>query len=109
MSSIPESFPNVTVNTKANVYFDGGVLSHTVIFADGSKKTLGLIRPGSYHFKTDAPELMEIVAGICQVTNDGESNVAMYADGSSFKIAGDSGFTITVKSGVCEYICTFLS
>lgn len=109
MSSIPQSFSNVTVNTKANVYFDGGVLSHTVLFADGSKKTLGLIRPGSYHFNTDAPELMEIVAGRCQVTNDGESNMATYADGSKFKVAGKSGFTISVESGICEYICSFLS
>ena len=46
----------VSVTTQANVYFDGGVISHTLIFADGSKKTLGLIRPGSYHFNTEAPE-----------------------------------------------------
>ena len=33
-------FDNVSVLKKGNVYFDGKCVSHTVIFADGSKKTL---------------------------------------------------------------------
>ena len=37
------SFSNVTVDAKANVYFDGRVVSHTVRFADDTKTTLGLI------------------------------------------------------------------
>ena len=58
-------FAGVTVLAKANIYFDGNVISHTVLLPNGEKKTLGLIRPGSYHFGTDAPERMEIVAGTC--------------------------------------------
>ena len=38
-------FKNVTVVKKANVYFDGKVTSRSVIFADGSKKTLGVATP----------------------------------------------------------------
>jgi hypothetical protein len=38
-------FKNVTVIKKANVYFDGKVTSRTVIFPDGSKKTLGIMFP----------------------------------------------------------------
>ncbi|MGY8674272.1 MAG: pyrimidine/purine nucleoside phosphorylase, partial [Verrucomicrobiia bacterium] len=45
MNSIPAEFPNVTALTKANVYFDGKVVSHTIRFADDSTKTLGLIFP----------------------------------------------------------------
>ena len=30
------SFPNVTVDAKANIYFDGRVVSHSVHFPDGS-------------------------------------------------------------------------
>ena len=56
MSNLPTQFAGVTVVTKANVYFDGNVVSHTVLFADQSKKTLGLIRPGTYHFNTAAAE-----------------------------------------------------
>ena len=108
MSSFPTQFTGVTVVTKANVYFDGKVISHTAIFPDGAKKTLGLIYPGSYHFGTGAPERMEIIAGACQVTLDGAKEVRNYAAGQSFDVPGKSGFTIVVASGLCEYICSFL-
>ena len=109
MSTLPTQFANVTVVTKANVYFDGKVISHTVVLTDGSKKTLGLIYPGSYHFGTGAPERMEIVAGACRVTLDGQVAEKEYAAGGAFDVPGKSGFTITVPAGLCEYICSFLS
>ena len=102
------SFSHVTVDAKANVYFDGRVVSHTVHFADGSKKTLGLIYPGKFHFGTAAPERMEIIAGTCQVVMDGTAETLPVAAGSAFEVAGNSGFTITVADGICEYICSFL-
>ena len=85
--SAPSEFTGVTVESKANVYFDGGVVSHTVRFADGSKKTLGLIRPGTYHFGTGAPERMEIVAGSCVVTLDGQSATQTYGAGACCDIS----------------------
>ena len=108
MSALPAQFAGVTVVTKANVYFDGKVVSHSVIFADGTKKTLGLIYPGTYHFGTGAPERMEIVAGACRVTLDGQTAVRDYAAGTSFDVPGKSGFTIEVPAGLCEYICSYL-
>ena len=108
MPSLPTQFAGVTVVTKANVYFDGKVVSHSVLFADGSKKTLGLIYPGSYHFGTDAAERMEIVAGACKVTLDGQTVVNTYDAGTYFDVAAKSGFTIEVSAGLCEYICSFL-
>ena len=102
------SFSNVTVSTKANVYFDGKVVSHSLLMPGGAKKTLGLIYPGSYHFGTAAPERMEIVAGTCRVTLDGQNAIKEYAAGTHFDVPGKSGFTIEVKSGLCEYICSFL-
>jgi len=102
------SFSNVTVDVKANVYFDGKVVSHTVHFEDGSKKTLGLIYPGKFHFGTGAPERMEISAGACQVVLDGTSETLAIEAGSHFDVPGNSGFTITVEDGICEYICSFL-
>jgi uncharacterized protein YaiE (UPF0345 family) len=108
MSSLPVQFSGVTVVTKANVYFDGNVVSHTVLLADGSKKTLGLIRPGSYHFNTGAAERMEIVAGACNAKLDGASAAKDYPSGTHFDVPANSGFTITVASGLCEYICSFL-
>lgn len=108
MSSLPAEFANVTVHTKANVYFNGKVVSHTVIVAGGAKKTLGLIYPGEYHFGTDAPERMEIVAGTCTVVLDGATAAQTYPTGTHFDVPGKSGFTITVAGGICEYICSFL-
>ncbi|MEI6861977.1 MAG: pyrimidine/purine nucleoside phosphorylase [Verrucomicrobiota bacterium] len=109
MPNLPTQFANVTVVTKANVYFDGKVASHTVNLADGTKKTLGLIWPGSYHFGTAASERMEIVSGACRVTLDGQTSVQDYATGTAFDVPGKSGFTIEVKTGLCEYICSFLT
>ncbi len=106
--SLPSQFTGVTVHTKANIYFDGKVVSHTVLMPDGAKKTLGLIYPGSYHFGTGAPERMEIVAGVCHVTIDGQVAAKEYATGTHFDVPGKSGFTIEVKDGLCEYICSFL-
>jgi uncharacterized protein YaiE (UPF0345 family) len=102
------SFANVTVDAKANVYFDGKVVSHTVHFADGSKKTLGLIYPGKFHFGTGAPERMEIIAGNCEVTLDGTTDVLTIEAGCSFDVPGNSGFSISVDDCICEYICSFL-
>lgn len=108
MSSLPAQFVGVTVVPKANVYFDGQVVSHTVLLTDGSKKTLGLIRVGSYHFNTAAPERMEIIAGQCTVQLDGAASSQDYGAGTHFDVPRDSGFTIKVDTGLCEYICSFL-
>jgi hypothetical protein len=109
MASVPTEFKNVTAVAKANVYFDGKVVSHSILFADGSKKTLGLIYAGKFHFGTDKAERMEIVAGDCAVKLDGQSKVTTYAAGQLFEVPAKSGFGIEVKAGICEYICTFIS
>ena len=102
------SFSNVTVDVKANVYFDGKIISHTVHFGDNTKKTLGLIYPGNFHFGTAAPERMEIIAGACTVVLDGSAEILTIVAGTAFNVAGNSGFTIDVSEGICEYICSFL-
>jgi uncharacterized protein YaiE (UPF0345 family) len=108
MSSIPTEFRGITAVTKANVYFDAKVVSHTLLFPDGSKKTLGLIYPGKFHFGTDKAEHMEIVAGQCAVRLDGQSETKTYLVGQAFEVPAKSGFDIEVKQGLCEYICSFL-
>ncbi|HYP74570.1 MAG TPA: pyrimidine/purine nucleoside phosphorylase [Polyangiaceae bacterium] len=104
--SAPE-FKNVTAVAKANVYFEGKVVSHTILLGDGAKKTLGLIYPGEFHFGTDAPERMDIVAGACRVRLDGSSEWKDYGSGSFFLVPGKSGFDISVASGIAEYVCSF--
>ena len=80
----PVQFENVTAVCKANVYFDAKVVSHTVIFPDGSKKTLGLIYPGAFTFNTGASEKMEIIAGECRVEIAGQSDFTHYQAGTCF-------------------------
>jgi len=100
-------FKGVTAVAKANVYFDGKVVSHTILLADGAKKTLGLIYAGEFHFGTDAPERMDIVAGACRVRLDGTTDWQEYGAGTFFKVPGKSGFDISVASGIAEYVCSF--
>ena len=102
------NFQNVTATAKANVYFDGKVVSHTILLADGSKKTLGLIYPGKFHFGTDKAERMEIVAGKCMVKLDGQPAERTFTAGQAFEVPAKSGFDIAVTSGICEYVCSFL-
>jgi hypothetical protein len=64
-------FDQVSIIKRANVYFDGKCVSHTVLFADGTRKTLGVILPGALNFGTDAPELMEVQAGQCRIRLEG--------------------------------------
>jgi uncharacterized protein YaiE (UPF0345 family) len=108
MLKIRSEFRDVTALTKANVYFDGKVISHTLLFPDGSKKTLGLIYPGQYHFGTDKAERMELTSGQCTIKVDGSSSSATYSAGETFEVPAQSGFDIEVKSGLCEYICSYL-
>ncbi|HKI50995.1 MAG TPA: pyrimidine/purine nucleoside phosphorylase [Geothermobacteraceae bacterium] len=103
----PVEFSNVTVICKANIYFDGKVVSHAIELADGSRKTLGLIYPGGYKFDTGAPELMELVAGACRVRIAGQGDWQEYATGDSFEVPGESFFEIDVVDGIAEYVCSF--
>ena len=75
-------FDNVSVVKKANVYFDGKCVSHTVVLSDGTKKTVGVILPSSLLFNTGAPEIMEGVGGSCRVRLKGESDWVTYGRGS---------------------------
>ncbi len=102
------SFHHVTAVAKANVYFDGKVVSHTILAENEPKRTLGLIYPGRYHFDTGLAEDMLIVAGACTVTLDGETGSKTCQAGDSFYIPGQSGFTIEVTGGLCEYVCAFV-
>ena len=107
MSTNPTEFRNVTAIAKANVYFDGKVVSHTLIFPDQTKKTIGLIYPGKYHFSTDKAERMEIIAGACSVKLDGQNASSGYTAGQAFEVPAKSGFDIEVPVGLCEYVCSF--
>ncbi len=107
MADIPAQFENATVKLKANVYFDGKVVSHTIITKDGKRKTVGIIYRGVYKFNTEAPERMELIAGDCRVKLDGSKSWWNYKMGDKFDVPGNSSFEIAVDQGMLEYICSF--
>ncbi len=99
-------FDNVSVTKKSAIYFDGKCVSHTVLFSDGSKKTLGVIFPSSLTFNTGAPEIMEIVAGKCKVRVAGASEWTAYEANQQFSIAANTHFDIETLETV-DYVCHY--
>jgi uncharacterized protein YaiE (UPF0345 family) len=100
-------FRNVAVVREANIYFDGKVTSRTVLFPDGSKKTLGVMLPGEYEFRTGDREIMEILNGDLDVLLPGESAWKTISGGQSFEVAPNAVFKLRVKK-LSDYCCSFL-
>lgn len=100
-------FSNVTVIKKANAYFDGKVTSRTVVFADGSRKTLGIMLPGEYEFGTSEREIMEIQAGDLDVLLPGESVWKTFGPGMSFEVPANAKFSLKVRA-LTDYCCSYL-
>lgn len=101
-------FDQVSVIKKANVYFDGKCVSHTVQFPDGSKKTVGVIFPSSLVFNTGAPEIMEINGGVCKVRLKGGNEWKTYGAGEKFSVPGNSSFDIETVE-LLDYVCHFVT
>ena len=101
-----KQFDNVTVVKQANLYFDGKCVSHTVVFPDGSKKTLGVIFPSLLKFNTGAAEVMELNGGKCRIRLQGEEAWNTYAGGQSFEVPGNSSFDIETLETL-DYVCHF--
>jgi uncharacterized protein YaiE (UPF0345 family) len=83
-------FDQVSVIKRANVYFDGKCVSHTVLFADDTRKTLGVI-----------------LAGQCRIRLEGSDEWKTYGAGESFSVPGESRFDIDVIETL-DYVCSYL-
>lgn len=101
-------FENVTVIKKANVYFDGKVTSRTVLFANGEKKTLGIMMPGEYEFGTGAKEIMEVLGGSMDVLLPGETEWKTFSEGEAYEVAANSKFKLVIKE-VADYCCSYIA
>lgn len=101
-----EQINNVSVTTKANVYFDGKCVSHGITLADGTKKSVGVVLPAQLTFNTGAPEIMECVAGSCEYKLAGSNAWLSSGPGEKFSIPGNSSFEIRVAEAY-HYICHF--
>jgi uncharacterized protein YaiE (UPF0345 family) len=100
-------FDQISVAKKANVYFDGKCVSHTVQFPDGTKKSVGVIMPSTLTLNTGVPEIMETVAGACKVKMAGDTDWKSYGAGESFNVPGNSSFDIEVTGEPYHYVCHF--
>ena len=100
-------FNGVTIIKKANVYFDGKVTSRSVIFPDGSRKTLGIMLPGEYEFNTDEREIMEIITGDLEVSLPEEEGWKTIKDREAFEVPAQSKFGLRVKK-ITDYCCSFV-
>ncbi|HEY4744216.1 MAG TPA: pyrimidine/purine nucleoside phosphorylase [Desulfuromonadaceae bacterium] len=101
-------FTNVTVVREANIYFDGRVVSRTVLFGDGSKKTLGVMQPGEYEFSTGLAEIMEIMSGDLEWQMKGDTGWKRVTGGESFNVPANSAFVMRVAT-VTDYCCSFIA
>ena len=97
---------SVSVTTTANVYFDGKCISHGITFADGTKKSVGVVLPATLTFNTGAPEIMECVAGSCEYKLKGTDAWVKSTAGTQFNVPGNSSFEIRVTEPY-HYICHF--
>ncbi|MEW9668686.1 pyrimidine/purine nucleoside phosphorylase [Ammoniphilus sp. 3BR4] len=100
-------FEQVTVMKEANIYFEGKVTSRTVLFADGTKKTLGIMMPGEYEFGTSEKEIMEIAAGELDVLLPGETDWKSFRAGTQFTVPANASFKLKVYR-VTDYCCSYI-
>lgn len=96
----------VTVATQASVYFDGKCISHSLSLADGTKKSVGVVLPATLTFNTDAPEIMECVAGSCEYKPAGTDTWISAGPGDQFSVPGNASFEIRVTEAY-HYICHY--
>lgn len=101
-----DTFDGVSVRTQANVYFDGKCVSHSITLPNGVRKSLGVVMSGTFTFQTDAPEIMECVAGSCEYQLAGTNDWVRCAPGEQFAIAGQSQFRVQVEQ-LFHYICHY--
>ncbi len=101
-------FSNVNVIKPANIYFDGQVTSRSLVFADGSLKTLGIMLPGEYEFNTDKREIMEILSGDLEILLPNEDDWLKVKGGDSFEVPAQAKFSLKIKT-ITDYCCSFVA
>ena len=101
-----ETIASASVTAKANVYFDGKCVSHSITLADGTKKSVGVVLPSTLTFNTGAAEIMECVEGGCEYRLDGSTDWVKSSPGEKFSVPANSKFDIRVAEAY-HYICHF--
>ena len=99
------SFENVTVAKKANIFFDGKCVSHTVTLPCGTRKSCGVILPSTLRFDLTTKEIMEVVDGTAFVVVNGEEEKT-FGPGESWEVQAGGYFVVRAESPL-HYVCHF--
>lgn len=99
-------FENVTIAKSANILYEGHVTSRSLEFADGSKKSLGIMLPGEYEFITIHESIMDIQSGELEVMLPAEDWKKIVAP-QTFNIPPNSRYKLKVHQLV-DYCCSFV-
>ncbi|MGB5324259.1 MAG: pyrimidine/purine nucleoside phosphorylase [Pseudomonadales bacterium] len=100
-------FRDVDVVKVANVYYGGKVVSRTLNFPDGTRKTLGFMQPGEYEFSTEQAEFIEVLGGAAEVQIEGRHGWTHCATGSEFHVPENASFKLKVDA-YFDYCCSYL-
>ncbi len=103
-----DKFKDVNVDKLANIYFQGNVISRNIFLNDGSRKTLGVMLPGEYEFKTEARELIEIMTGKLNFKLQSDDQWKLIKDGMDFNIPKNTSFQVEVLELV-NYTCSYFN
>ena len=96
------------VTPRANIYFDGRCVSHSLQLDNGERKSVGVILAGSsLTFNTGAAEIMECVGGACEWRLQGTQAWNASAEGERFSVGANTAFEIRVGAEPYHYICHF--
>jgi len=98
-------FDQVSVGKKANVYFDGKCVSHTVTLPNGVRKSVGVVLPSTLRFDLSTKEIMEVVDGNAFVSINGAPEQEFKA-GQSWEVEKGGYFIIRAEQPV-HYVCHF--
>jgi len=102
----PEQFNNVTATCKANVYSTAGGQPHHHL-CDGSRKTLGLIYPGSYGSTPAWPSAWRS-SRCLPGAGPGQGDWIGFAGGTRFDVPANSFFEIEVSEGLRSRLFLFV-
>jgi uncharacterized protein YaiE (UPF0345 family) len=69
-----QTIDGVSVNTQANVYFDGKCVSHGLTLPDGTKLSVGVVLPATLTFNTGAAESWSAWVAIANTSSMAATN-----------------------------------
>jgi uncharacterized protein YaiE (UPF0345 family) len=98
-------FDSVSVSKKANVFFDGKCVSHTVTLANGQRKSVGVILPSTLRFDLSTKEIMEVIDGTAFVVINGAPE-QVFSAGQCWEVEKGGYFIIRAEAPV-HYVCHF--